>query len=126
MELQTVVVQGPTNCSSVECPMTLDGYQKRAATTITYSLDGALVYAVLGLTSEAGEVAGKLKKFIREDYGVDDARRLILDELGDVLWYCAAVASSLNATLEEVASQNLVKLSSRADRGVLRGSGDKR
>jgi NTP pyrophosphatase (non-canonical NTP hydrolase) len=103
--------------------MNLSQYQSEALQTAVYPLERALDYTVLGLASEAGEVAGKLKKIIRDGEGnLDD----IADELGDVLWYCAAVADALGTNLEIVAARNLNKLSSRKARGVLGGSGDKR
>ncbi|HLH45669.1 MAG TPA: nucleoside triphosphate pyrophosphohydrolase family protein [Acidimicrobiales bacterium] len=109
--------------------MDLDTFQRRARVTAMYPDAGAnLVYPVLGLASEAGEVAGKAKKAIRDAGGViDPARRSqILDELGDVLWYVAAICDELHASMEEVAASTLVKLASRAERGALQGSGDDR
>jgi NTP pyrophosphatase (non-canonical NTP hydrolase) len=47
-------------------------------------------------------------------------------ELGDVLWYVAQLASELGLELEDIARENLEKLSSRQRRGVLSGSGDER
>ena len=81
-----------------------------------------------GLTGEAGEVADKVKKVIRDRGGVFDAdtREAIKLELGDVLWYVAQLASELGYDLNEVADANLQKLSSRAARGRIGGSGDQR
>jgi NTP pyrophosphatase (non-canonical NTP hydrolase) len=103
-------------------------YQSATANTAVYSQDVALVYTTLGLASEAGEVAGKVKKAIRDNAGVvDDERRTqIIDELGDVLWYAARVADAINIDLNEVARLNLEKLASRKQRGVISGDGDKR
>lgn len=50
----------------------------------------------------------------------------IIDELGDVLWYCAMLATELNSSLSEIAIRNLHKLEDRNNRGVIQGSGDKR
>lgn len=89
---------------------------------------GAITYPVLGLNGEAGEVAEKVKKIIRDKDGVLDQTDVdeILKEAGDVLWYLASLASELGYSLEEVAKRNIEKLSSRKERGVLSGSGDNR
>ena len=108
--------------------MDMDKYQTEASTTAKYPEDSGLVYCVLGLASEAGEVAGKLKKAIRDENGVlsESRKEDLLSELGDVLWYCAMVALELDATLSSVAQANLSKLFDRKDRGVIGGDGDKR
>lgn len=85
-----------------------------------------LTYVVLGLVNEAGEVAGKLKKVLRGDRSIEDARDDIIDELGDVLWYLTRCCDELGVDLAEVAEENLNKLESRAERGVLKGDGDDR
>lgn len=88
----------------------------------------ALQYLVLGLTSEAGEVAGKLKKVWRDSEGVmtPETETAIVAELGDILWYLARFADELGYNLEEIALGNLDKLNSRRERGVIGGSGDTR
>lgn len=109
--------------------LTFGDYQKAAARTAVYPHQGAnIMYPVLGLVNEAGEVAGKLKKVLRDRGGCLDAERRadILMELGDVLWYAAAICTELGVSLESVAQSNLDKLASRAARGVLRGDGDAR
>lgn len=87
-----------------------------------------LSYVGLGLAGEAGEVAGKIKKIARDDDGLigDTARAKLADELGDVLWYAAQMATQLGLLLEDIARGNLAKLEDRANRGVLQGSGDNR
>jgi NTP pyrophosphatase (non-canonical NTP hydrolase) len=55
-----------------------------------------------------------------------ETKNAIAAELGDVLWYCAALAGDLGFTLGEVAEANISKLQSRKDRGTLQGSGDNR
>lgn len=85
-------------------------------------------YAALGLASEAAEVAGKVKKILR-DKGLeitDEDRKELSKELGDVIWYVAALATDLNLDLDAVAKGNIDKLRDRANRGVLGGSGDNR
>lgn len=108
--------------------MNLNEYQSGALSSAVYPLERALDYTVLGLASEAGEVAGKLKKIIRDTDGrmTTEHRAALIDELGDVLWYCAAVSDALDTTLEVVAARNLNKLADRKQRGTIQGSGDHR
>ncbi len=108
--------------------MTLNEYQDRALTTALYPRKYAIVYPTLGLNGEAGEVAEKVKKTIRDNGGEfdDKARRAIAMELGDVMWYAATLANDLGFKLDEIAAMNLEKLSSRARRNCLGGSGDNR
>lgn len=111
--------------------LSLNDYQERAAETAIYPHKGefkGLAYTVLKLAGEAGEVAEKLGKNIRDHNGEQDEqfRQEMKKEIGDVLWYVAAIAGELGFTLEEIAHANLVKLASRKERGVLGGSGDNR
>ena len=109
--------------------MEMNFYQDSARKTAAYPDVGSNpIYPTLGLTGEAGEVADKVKKVIRDRGGVFDAeaREAIKLELGDVLWYVAQLASELGYDLNEVADANLQKLSSRAARGRIGGSGDQR
>lgn len=87
-----------------------------------------LVYPILGLVGEAGELANKLKKVARDGQGMqtDEQTEAIVDELGDVLWYVGAVATETESNLGQIALSNLKKLFSRKERGVLGGSGDTR
>lgn len=101
--------------------MNFGEYQSLAHETAIYPEDKALEYTALGLTSEAGEVAGKIKKYIRD--GEFD-QTAVISELGDVLWYISELAYSLGYSLELIAAGNIAKLKSRADRGVISGSGD--
>lgn len=107
--------------------LTLDQYQVKAATTAKYK--DAVVYPALGLASEAGEVAGKIKKVLRDNDGNfehPEVRKAIADELGDTLWYVAMVAKDIGYNLSSIANMNLDKLQDRDKRGVIHGSGDKR
>lgn len=108
--------------------MTLNEYQFEANTTAIYPESAALTYPALGLAGEAGEICNKVKKIIRDDGGVlsDDKKKMLIDELGDVLWYVAAIAKDLKVSLDNVARSNLDKLLSRQRRGALGGSGDNR
>jgi NTP pyrophosphatase (non-canonical NTP hydrolase) len=108
--------------------MKFNEYQVQTKTTAIYPEDKGLIYTALGLCSEAGEVADKIKKSIRDKGGdLDEADLLGLKkELGDVLWYVACLSSELGFSLQDVAEGNLDKLRSRADRDQLGGSGDDR
>lgn len=87
-----------------------------------------LIYPVLGLLGEAGEIANKLKKVARDDVGImsDEKVDAVSKEVGDVLWYVAATSTELGYSLDEVASANLNKLADRQERGVISGDGDER
>jgi NTP pyrophosphatase (non-canonical NTP hydrolase) len=105
--------------------------QYQVASRRTWSLihtDHAIVYPTLGLTNEAGEVAGKIKKIFRDRGGVisDADREALKHELGDVLWYLAQICTELDLTLEEVATTNISKLADRMARGAIGGDGDQR
>jgi NTP pyrophosphatase (non-canonical NTP hydrolase) len=107
----------------------ISDYQQRSRATAVYPDAGDnLTYPALGLCGEAGECAEKVKKAIRDDGGVlsDERRAALAAELGDVLWYVAQLATEARLDLDEIAEDNLAKLLSRRDRGVLQGSGDAR
>lgn len=108
--------------------MSFNEYQAETDKTAIYPKDKAIEYLVLGLASEAGEVAGKLKKIIRDRGGVVGVHEAaaICDEIGDVLWYISQIALELNTSLQSVADKNIEKLQSRQQRGVIGGSGDNR
>lgn len=104
-------------------------YQEKSRKTAIYpNKDNNFVYPTLGLSSEAGEVSSKIKKIIRDDDGVvsEEKKLEIKKELGDVLWYISQLASELGLSLDSVAEKNIEKLSSRLERGKLKGSGDNR
>lgn len=114
-------------------PTTFEEYQQAAFEVARYPEVGsgsllAITYCTLGLNGEAGEVAEKLKKIIRDKDGVfsDEDRAAIKKELGDVQWYLSALAGELGFGLEDVAEGNIEKLYDRAARDVLHGSGDDR
>ena len=98
-------------------------YQDMASETAIYKSEHQVIYPALGLAAEAGEVANKVKKILRD--GKFD-REAIADEVGDCLWYIAALCRDLNVDMAELAKNNLRKLHDRKARGVLSGSGDKR
>lgn len=108
--------------------MDISRFQRYSEETAVYPRDVGLYYVTLGLAGEAGELANKVKKIIRDDDGKLNSytRELLADELGDVLWYVAAVASEIDMSLSDIATDNVNKLHDRKRRGKLHGSGDKR
>jgi NTP pyrophosphatase (non-canonical NTP hydrolase) len=109
--------------------MNFTEYQSKSRRTAKYPVIGhGVIYPTLGLTNEAGEVAGKIKKIFRDKGGLIGAaeREALTSELGDVLWYLAQVCTELEISLDEVAEANITKLTSRLERGKIGGEGDNR
>lgn len=108
--------------------MNLSEYQESAGTTAFYPGQYKVFYPALGLAGEAGEIANKVKKILRDTNGVvtEERREELAGEIGDVLWYAAALASDLGLSLDQIAEANIAKLHDRKQRGVLGGSGDQR
>jgi NTP pyrophosphatase (non-canonical NTP hydrolase) len=111
--------------------LTLNDYQEIAKTTAIY--EDKVVYPALGLAGEAGEVAEKIKKLIRDKGGIRGLTSMeqsdvdaVTKEIGDVLWYCAALAGDIGVKLDDVARMNIAKLGKRKEEGKLHGSGDNR
>lgn len=118
------VGDGTTQPSAI---VTLNEYQDRAMGTAVFPTHDKMpiVYPALGL---AGEVVDKIKKVIRNggDFFAGQTNLEIAKELGDVLWYIAALSKQLGFSLESIANLNLAKLADRAERGVLKSEGDNR
>jgi NTP pyrophosphatase (non-canonical NTP hydrolase) len=109
--------------------MNFSNYQTQSRRTAKYPAIGhPVIYPTLGLTNEAGEVAGKIKKIFRDKDGLIGKMELeaLKSELGDVLWYLAQVCTELDISLDEVAQANIAKLLDRLERGVIKGDGDNR
>ena len=103
----------------------LDMYQQVAKTTAIYPREQAIIYPTLGLTGEAGEVANKVKKIIR-DGTIENHESLIQEisaEIGDCLWYISVLADDIGVKLSDIANNNLVKLANRKEKGTIHGSG---
>ena len=110
--------------------MTFEEYQKLSRKTALYPKENHsnLVYPTMGLAGEAGEVAEKMKKILRDKNWIigEEDKKEIAKELGDVLWYVSQLAAELGLPLDEIAKLNIEKLYSRLERGVLGGEGDNR
>jgi NTP pyrophosphatase (non-canonical NTP hydrolase) len=109
--------------------MECDEYQRAAMRTARdKNARDEFMHLVLGLVGEAGEIAEKVKKLVRDNNS--DLAQLDRDdmaaELGDVLWYTAVLANFLGLSLDDVAQRNIDKLTDRQRRAVIGGSGDNR
>jgi NTP pyrophosphatase (non-canonical NTP hydrolase) len=113
--------------------MQFNEYQSESRQYAAYPEAGdTFMYPALGLASEAGEVADKIKKLMRNE-GVmrpsevsPEAKAELTKELGDVLWYVSQLATELGASLDDIATTNLEKLASRKARHVIASTGDNR
>ena len=101
-------------------------YQLKAVRTAVYPKTYSISYPALGLVEEAGEVAGKISKMMRDDISLEDQREKIMAEMGDVLWMLAALGHDCGISLQAVAEHNIKKLNKRALEGKLHGEGDDR
>lgn len=110
--------------------MQFSTYQERAKETAIYhehsnGLITGITYCALGLAGEAGEVANKVKKLLRDEDTIA-LRMKIAEEIGDVLWYAAMLADEFGINLDSIASDNLRKLNDRKLRNTVKGEGDAR
>ena len=109
--------------------MNLNEYQTLALRTAApKDKKNELFHLLLGLCGEAGEIAEKTKKIVRDhesDFAKLDQSDLT-KELGDVLWHVAVIANYFNISLDEVGETNIQKLADRLKRGAIGGSGDDR
>lgn len=124
--------------------MNASEYQGKAHDFASYG-DNAM-YPALGLAEEAGEVCGKIAKFIRKNMGFQPAtvyrddqsitdywnekneqfRKDLSKELGDAMWMIAELCTVYGLDLGEVMAENIEKLTDRKKRGVIVGEGDDR
>ena len=104
--------------------MEFDEYQELTEKTAEYP-EGreGLYYLALGLNGEAGEIAEKVKKSVRDGKELEEN---VQKEMGDVLWYMARLLDELGFSLEETAEKNIDKLLDRKERGKIHGDGDNR
>jgi NTP pyrophosphatase (non-canonical NTP hydrolase) len=108
--------------------LSMDEYQHSAVKTAIYGAGHKIIYPSLGLANEAGEVLGKIKKVLRDNNGefTPELSKEIGKEIGDVMWYIAALCKDLKLSLNDICVENLKKLEDRQKRGVIGGSGDNR
>jgi NTP pyrophosphatase (non-canonical NTP hydrolase) len=111
--------------------MEFDEYQEKASVTATFTgkqEEHQLMYLALGICGESGEIAEKIKKYIRNDNAVmtDETRELLKLEIGDVLWYLSQLSRVLGFSFDEAARANITKIMDRRERGVIKSSGDTR
>tara|TARA_R100000329_G_scaffold135006_1_gene115211 strand:+ start:234 stop:569 length:336 start_codon:yes stop_codon:yes gene_type:complete len=111
--------------------MDLDQYQEVASNYAMFPSDTSLMYLTLGLCGESGEVAEKIKKYVRENGPLQNTypiqyKEALIRELGDVLWYLANLAKALNVPLNYVATKNIEKIQKRLENNTIKGEGDDR
>ena len=104
----------------------LDDYRDFTRETMIYDSNDAYEYTIMGLCSEAGEVAGKFKKFLRDGTSWEELIKDMTKELGDVLWYVDRIADEFNISVADILSANIEKLEARKLNDTLGGSGDNR
>ena len=83
----------------------------------------------LGVSGEAGEIAEKVKKYMRKDKNFMETREVVSKEIGDTLWYLAMLCTfeyGFNLDFNMIAEENIKKLADRQKRGKIKGSGDER
>lgn len=121
--------------------MELNEYQKRAMDTCLPE-SANYSYMMLNLVGEVGELASKAAKAIRKGKAMIDVNQFITErgdksmtdeelaemrkEAGDVLWQLSGLCTVMGWSLDDVACENLAKLQSRKERGVVDGNGDNR
>jgi|SRR3989344_8488037 len=109
--------------------MEFNEYQKKAFETAIYPNKGDnIVYPALGIGGETGEVLKKIKKILRDDKSIieEEKKEELIREIGDVLWYIAALSTELKVNLNEIAEKNIAKILLRKERNKVHGSGDNR
>jgi len=110
--------------NEVGIPFRADIYEEFVEHMVLTKGDGRLIENTLGIVGEAGEVAEKVKKFIRGDGALD--KKEVLKEIGDVVFYCTALANHLGYGLQDAIDWNVHKLMERKRGGKVRGTGDNR
>lgn len=115
--------------------MELNEYQAQAKTTAQYPRANRIGYPMTMIAGEAGELVGRYGKILRGDFGEDEPADLIakhpelhdyfVKEIGDILWGIAILSDELGVSFDEIAQRNLAKLSGRAQRGTIKGDGER-
>lgn len=106
--------------------MELNQYQKEAYTFAAYDNKD---YPLFALAEEVGEVMGKVAKRARGDEkyrNLATFKKEVSKELGDVLWQLCAVATEFGFNMDDIAKENLQKLTDRKQRNVIKSEGDSR
>ena len=108
--------------------MTVNEYQNEALKTKIYKTSMNIIYPTLKLNGEAGEVAEKVGKCMRDNNGIftDEIKLAIAYEIGDVIWYCSALSNDIGFTLDEICKLNIEKLQKRKAENKIHGEGDNR
>ena len=104
----------------------LDDYQKFTRTTAIYPTHQALNYLTMGLVSEAGEVAGVVKKWVRGDMTTATMHDRLSSELADILWYWVRLFDETGLDFHQAIKDNIAKLEQRKQNNTIKGDGDER
>ena len=105
--------------------MNMNDYQRKAKETAIYPDIGSnLMYPIISLSAEVGELHSLISKDMRDGTGMEDEK--LAYELGDCLWEIAMIAHEIGYPLDHIAGMNIDKLSDRNSRGKLSGHGDNR
>ena len=109
--------------------MNLEEYKKEVLIELPDSvLKQKLLYATIGLTAEAGEVAGKVQKMIRDNNSemTQEIQQQLKKEMGDVMWFLGLLSDAIDVDLNEVVQENIIKIKNRVKNNTIGGSGDER
>lgn len=117
-----------TNIQTTDDPnTTFDGYQQHVDATIVRAAASKLEFITLALCGETGELAEKVKKWMRGDYELtDEVKAGMAKELGDILWHVSRAATLIGYSFSDIARMNNSKLAVRLDDNKIGGSGDNR
>lgn len=103
--------------------LNFQSYQQQATAFATY---GNLNYPYFALVEEVGEFCGKIAKNMRGDRSAEETKALMRKEAGDILWNLSEICTLNGWSLQDIAAENIKKLTDRAARDVIKGSGDER
>ena len=93
--------------------MELNDYQQQTEATNSHIGKDPIGFYLLGLAGEVGTVAAEYKKRMRDGIPQETFNERAAEEIGDILWYLAALARECGFDLDDIARQNLFKTRNR-------------